>query len=375
MNSRKFFAATLLTAIAVLCVTPLLLAADPAPNSPATGPGTNAGSPELFSSASWGAIFAGSLVTLSFQLLFYTLGVGIGLAAVNPYDRNNPVKGIPTAAVIYMVATGLVALFAGGYVAGKLSGATTQTNTIMAIGGIHGLVVWGLTTMVIVWSLTNAAGNAIGGAAKLFVDGLGAVAQGTGAAIGGIAQGAGNAVGGAAQGAATVLGGTAQGLASAVGSSLNIPGLDWNQIKRETRNLLRDSRSKDPNADKGHGDPLEGDQELTELLTSMYGQVRDAVNTGDRDELTRVISDRTGKSKEEVKAYVDKAEKMYQDAKRQYETALATAEQKARDAAAATASTLSQCAIWTFASMIAGIVAATFGGLTGTSNPHLFPWW
>jgi hypothetical protein len=72
---------------------------------------------------SWGAIFAGVTVVLAVQLLLSMLGLGVSLSFVNPAEGNSPnTSSIGLGAGTWWGVSYLIALFAGGYVAGRLAG-------------------------------------------------------------------------------------------------------------------------------------------------------------------------------------------------------------------------------------------------------------
>ena len=98
----------------------------------------------------WGAVFAGVVIVLAVQILLNLLGVGIGAALMDPMAATDPAAwGIGVA--LWWVIVGLIALFLGGWVAGHLA-----TNPDRRDGALHGLVTWGLATVLGVALLTNA---------------------------------------------------------------------------------------------------------------------------------------------------------------------------------------------------------------------------
>jgi len=111
---------------------------------------------------SWGAIFAGVVVVVALQLLFTVLGIGIGAGAVDPLADPDPMSGLGFGAGIWFVLTALISLFVGGWVAGRLAGMKRKTESTL-----HGLVTWGLATVLGFWMVTTAAGNLLGGAANV----------------------------------------------------------------------------------------------------------------------------------------------------------------------------------------------------------------
>jgi hypothetical protein len=128
--------------------------------------------------ASWGAIFAGVVVGLVVQVLLTMLGVGIGAATIDPATNGSPgASTFSMASGIWYVVSGLIAAFAGGYVAARMSGKTVATT-----GALHGLTTWAFTTLLVLYLLSTAVGSIVGGTfSGVAVNGLGqTVAQAAG---------------------------------------------------------------------------------------------------------------------------------------------------------------------------------------------------
>lgn len=123
----------------------------------------------VFRRVSWGSIFAGSAVALACQLVFTTLGAGIGLAAIEPAEGVDPGEGFAIGAGIWWLITGLISLFAGGMVAGRLAGFTHQIEALL-----HGLLTWSFVAVLGVVLLTTSAASLIGGAFGPLARGLSA---------------------------------------------------------------------------------------------------------------------------------------------------------------------------------------------------------
>lgn len=118
---------------------------------------------------SWGAIFAGAVVSVALWALLFSLGMALGLSSVNP---NDPIKGEAIFTGIWAILTPLVALFVGGAVAAWLAGSFDKLT-----GALHGSVVWGITLLLGAFALTSFLG-AIGGAATSSIGGLASAASG-----------------------------------------------------------------------------------------------------------------------------------------------------------------------------------------------------
>jgi len=371
MNTKRI----LQFALVALCLSVPLAAwaADPIdPINTAAREGLT-GNPAHSTSVSWGAVFGGAVVALSLQMLFTVLGAGIGAAAIDPYDRRNPMKGVPTGALVWWLVTGLISLFVGGWVSGKLSGATTLTDASLTVGGMHGLLMWSLATVLTFLLLLTSAGALVGGMMRILYEGISLVGKGAASAASTTASIAGPLLGDAVK----------------EGVKQIVPSFDWEKVKREVRSLLRESgkpelqpENVEKKADQAKQgvqnfikDPMAGDEELSSMLSEVYGHVREAVNSADRDTLVNMLSARTGKNKDEINKSLDKVEKVYQDVRREYNEAVATAERRAREAAAETASFVSKVTVWTFVALIGGMVVTTIGATMGVSRPTLFYFW
>lgn len=109
---------------------------------------------------SWGAIFGGAVAALSIWLMLYALGLAFGLSPLDPNQPDLKSSGIFTG--IWSLVVPLVALFVGGFVAGRGAGAIARSG-----GALHGLVVWGLTTIGGAWLVFNLTTSVLGGALSL----------------------------------------------------------------------------------------------------------------------------------------------------------------------------------------------------------------
>ncbi len=104
----------------------------------------------------WAAIFAGLLVALGIQLLLSLLGMGIGMGAVNPLSGHDHMANLGIGVLLWWVITFLIALFVGGWVAGRLSRTANRFET-----AIHGILTWVTFVLFNVYMLTSVAGSAI----------------------------------------------------------------------------------------------------------------------------------------------------------------------------------------------------------------------
>lgn len=112
---------------------------------------------------SWGAVIAGVVMALVVQVLLAMLGTGIGLSTMDPATGGSPdAQTLGMGAGIWWALSMLIATFIGGWVAGHMAGLPAAAD-----GRLHGLLVWGLSTLLMLYLLTSTVGGVIGGAFNL----------------------------------------------------------------------------------------------------------------------------------------------------------------------------------------------------------------
>ena len=113
---------------------------------------------------SWAAIIAGLVVALAIELVLSLLGVGIGASTIHVVNGTSASAGsIGIGSGIWFLLSTLIALFGGGWVAGRLAGMPRPID-----GTLHGVIAWSLTSLVTVvstfhrrrWTLQRCNGNA-----------------------------------------------------------------------------------------------------------------------------------------------------------------------------------------------------------------------
>ncbi|MET0171746.1 PhnA-like protein [Neorhizobium sp. BT27B] len=261
---------------------------------------------------SWGAILAGVVIALAVQFLLNLLGVGIGAAILDPATSDNPqVRTFSIGGGIWFVLAGIVSAFLGGYVASRLSGRASRST-----GGYHGLTSWAVTTLVVLYLLTTSVGALIGGA----FSGLSSV-------IGGVGQ-------------------TAATAASAAPAMVNSAN-PMAGIEQQIRNTT------------GSDAKALQDAAVTAMQAVVTGDQAAAEDT--RTRAADAIARSQGIPADQARTQVEQYEKTYRDN-------MATAKQKALEAAQLAATTVSAGAILGFIALVLGAVASWFGGLYGTKR-------
>jgi len=269
----------------------------------------------LLNKVNWGAIFAGAVIALIIQFLLSLLGVGIGAATLDPSTGNNPDAGtFSLISAIWYAVTGIIAAFAGGFIASRMSG-----RTLASSGALHGLTTWAVTTLFLLYLLTTAIGGLVGGA----LNGLGAVAGGVG-----------NTVATAAQTAAPAL-------ADATDPFAGIQ----DQISQATGGT-------DPEA----------------LQNAAVAAVRAAV-TGDEAQADQARETAAQALARSQNIPIEQARAQVEGYQQQYQQTMQAAQEQAVAAADAAASAASTGAIAAFFALLLGAVAAWFGGRAGIAAP------
>jgi hypothetical protein len=150
-------------------------------------PGTAAVPVPFVRRISWAAIIAGLAVALGIELLSL-LGIGIGASTIHAVNGTSASAGsIGIGSGIWFLISTLLALFSGGWVAGRLAGMPRPID-----GTLHGVIAWSLTSLVTLYLLTTAIGGILGGATGLLGSALGAAGSGVAAVAPSAAQAAGS---------------------------------------------------------------------------------------------------------------------------------------------------------------------------------------
>ncbi len=119
---------------------------------------------------SWGSVFAGVVVAMVTFLALELLGLGIGLGLLTTGAERLAAIGIGTG--IWLILSTLISLFLGGLVTSWLSGTATPMR-----GLLHGIVTWGLVTLISFYLMTSAVGALASGFAGFIGTGLAAAPQ------------------------------------------------------------------------------------------------------------------------------------------------------------------------------------------------------
>lgn len=268
---------------------------------------------------SWAAVFAGVAVSLVIQLLLSMLGLGIGIATIDPGTADNPDPGtFSLAAALWWVASGIVAAGVGGMAAGRLSGRPS-----LVTAGLHGLVAWAATTLVVVYMMTAALGGILGGAFSMVQSG--------------------------AAGIGDVAGEAARRGTDALVSQYAEASDPWRAIERDVRDA---SGGNDPAALRDAAVSA-----VQALVTGDPAKTEEA-----RERAAQAISRAQSIPVEEARQRVGEYES-------QYRQAAEKAKAEATRAAEVATKAVSRGALMAFLALVLGAVAAWFGGRAGKVEP------
>jgi polyhydroxyalkanoate synthesis regulator phasin len=262
------------------------------------------------------SVIAGAVVGVVVLFLLGLLGLSIGLATIDPAPGQGDTPGVGalgTGTAIWGVISFLLALFAAGWIAGRLAGSPNRLD-----GLLHGVVAWALTTLVVMWLMTTTVSSIIGGAFSV----LGNVASASAQAV--------------QEAVSQVGGGT---LADAV---QQIP---WEQVRQRVEQAL----------------PADVELDREALMAAFREFVMEG---GDRQAVTDILVQQGGMTEEE-------AESTLQDLEAAYQQAVQEIEQQAGQAAQAAAEAVSSAALWSFIALLLGAIAAAGGGWLGAPRDEI----
>lgn len=260
---------------------------------------------------SWAAIFGGVILVVVVQVLLATLGAGIGLGTVNTNAGTTPdANSFGIGAGVWWLLASCVALFLGGYVAAWLAGIEIRFD-----GMLHGLVTWGIATLLTIYLLSSAVGGIIGGGFS---------------ALGGVASAAGS------------------GLSSAAKPLAQAAGVSPDAIRDQAQAYLQPT---DP--DPATMTPQDAQKAVATSLATYAKGGPDAPAAKER-----VIAIMAA----QMKISHDDAAKKFDDAQAKLQQAKAQAVQTAKNAADASAAAASKTSFAVFVDLLLGGIAAAIGG-------------
>lgn len=301
---------------------------------------------------SWRSILGGIVTVIAFLLVLNLIGLAIGLGTINPTDESNPLEGLGTGSIIWWIMSNLIALFAGGYVAGRAG------NSFFSKAGVmQGFLTWALYCVLSVLIVSSAVGTLISGVGTI----VGKALSATGEAV-------------------------VEQVAPEIGNRLQ--NLDYNLIeaREEIYQLLRDADKEalDPEtlekkaekvvseaesqADDAVMNPRQAEKEVAEVFEKAKDKFEPAFEEVDKEALVNILVKRTAMSKSEAERTVDNYLEAYEDLREETEALLEKSKEKARENAEEAAEAVAEAAVFLAIALILGVVVAMLGGLAGVKN-------
>lgn len=285
---------------------------------------------------SWGAIFGGAILALAIQFMLSLLGAGIGLVSAEGVDFSQ----LGWSAALWMAATFLISLFCGGYVASRLSG-----NIMHYAGSLNSLVVWALVVAINLF----VAGSGVGSLAKGFGNTVGFVSSSVNLDLPSFQQ---------------VTNIDLQNIQEQVDQLLE--ETDNEEIKRAVQQEIDDIRSA---ARSAGTEMLRRPGDIGEIFSNFAAKAQDnlrQINQEiDQQDIAQVFAAKTDMGQEEARQAAERWEsemaQLADNFQRQIDEARNMVTRQAQQAADTTGS----IALWSFATLLLGMIVAVFGGVLG----------
>lgn len=276
---------------------------------------------------SWGSVVAGMFTAIAVQIALAELCISCGLAMYSPFDSAGTAATIATTTIAAWLICSLIALFLGGWVAGRLAHYHSRMTA-----ALHGVLVWATGAVVAAVLVATTLGMIAGGTMSLVGDGLNAAARG--------AQAAGSTV-----------------------SAIAAP--TWDAMKKQ----VDDASSKvAASAQPGTADNRLADQSrMMDLFGKFFTVAKDKpLAPAEKDELVTLVAGQVGISREAALKTVDQWQSSWNAAVARYEAAMVQAKETATQAANTAKKYTASAAGIGFLLMLVGLVAAALGGFLGS---------
>jgi hypothetical protein len=270
--------------------------------------------------ASWGAIFAGMFVTVVLQVMFTLLGVAVGLASINPPAQATPGQSATLASAIWLLVTGLVSIWIGACIAGRLSGEPRRAD-----GMLHGIVAWSVSMVATFYLLATAVGALLGGTVAL--------------------------VGGA------------------LAAQSAQPGGQESSVERQVKALFPQTGSLLPPTGPTEGQQPAGnltalaqqDPDLAAAVARMEAHGGAARASQERDQVINLLTTKHNLGQQDAANLVNQWDQQFQQLH-------ARAVQQVQQTSQAAAHGIAQGAFWGFLALVLGLLVAAWGGWAGTAS-------
>ncbi|MDI9222495.1 hypothetical protein QMZ30_16430 [Pantoea sp. EA-12] len=303
---------------------------------------------------SWSAVIAGVIAALIVHLLLGILGTAIGASVIDPQQESHPLEHIGTGALIWTGTSMALAIIAGGYVAGRLA---------QREGALHGLLMFGVSTLITLWLAFSLASGVIGGAFSI----LGAGSSAVGSGVSAVAPSVGNIAKEKLQENNINL----DQLQNELQTTLRQTGKPELQPEKLQQDVSKEANGAEDQAKETVQNPQNADNDIVNWIQGVINRHSDTLQAADREALKNVIKARTGKSDQEAEQIVNQTADSYQKAVAQFQQLKQQAEQKAREAAEKAAAVTAKASWFTFFILILeALLAAVFGRIGRRTQPQ-----
>jgi hypothetical protein len=296
--------------------------------------------PSLTRRVSWGAIFAGFFVTIVVQIMLTLLGAAVGIASLEPFREPHTGQKVAIASGIWLLVSGLISIWVGGCVAGRLCGGPRRAD-----GLIHGVVAWSVSTCATLALLATTVGAVIGGTAAL----LGGALE-----LGNLTKN---------QGSTASLQEQVQNLFPQSGPNLAPTGRTEPGAQQQPDQGAQKSAS-EPTVQQQPAklnDLAQKDADLSAALTEMQKKGGASQATAERDKAVNLLTSKYNMDQQEAANAVQQWNPEAQQAGAQ-------TQQKVEQATTAAARGLASGALWGFIALLLGLLFAAWGGWAGTAS-------
>lgn len=277
--------------------------------------------------ASWGAIFSGAFVTFVLQLMFTLLGLGVGIATLRSEEVNSG-QGFLTGSWIWLLVTGLVSLWLGAWVAGRLCGGPRRAD-----GLVHGIVTWSVSIAVMVALLATAVGAVVGGTASFLARAIGSS----------------NSNSGNGESPAAMVENQIKGLSPQTGALLPPTGrTEGQQVPGQLTALAQQ------------------DPELGAALGRMEAHGGASKATQDRDQVVNLLTSKHNLEQQQASNLVNQWDQNFQQAHAQVS-------QQAQQVGQAASQGIQWAAFGGFIALFLGLLVSAWGGWAGTASLPALP--
>ena len=309
--------------------------------------------PALLKRVSWGAIFAGAVIAIALTALLSLLGLGFGLGTLD-IAQGDSGAGAPKSTLIWWAVTSILATGIGAFIAARLAGIPRGIT-----GAFHGMAVWAVATLVMLWLATSAVGFALGAASNI-VSTTARVASGAVTTVAGAAVSGGSAV-----------------IPSPSQSDVNNAR---DQAMQEAQTILQRAGVGQENAQQAQDAvgtaarniamrPGTAQEEINRLISRLFEGPNAAISPQERDALVTALAQRAGMSREQAETVANRweaqASAAWTNVRRTGTEAANQAGETAVNVGDKAVDTMSKVAWGMFLISLAGLVAALIGAGIG----------